>query len=202
MSTVGVSLGLPFRPGRFRGLRDRETMVAEVTWLGQHPRRRSDRQDFRPRLASGFRCLGPTSSRARATISRLGSRKCPPTTWWISLTSRPPTGDSDVRVKDLVPWGQSHGRSTAHFPRRAALYDPPLVILPQTPGAKERPAQGVPFRGGPRGFLEELLRILHRGPRASQGLGSTPVSDRSQPTLDPSLPDPQLPYLARAIAPF
>lgn len=39
-----------------------------------------------------------------------------------------------ARVEDLATWGQNHGRSTAHAPRQATLYDPPLVILPQSPG--------------------------------------------------------------------
>ena len=46
----------------------------------------------------------------------------------------------DARVEDLSTWGQNHGRSTAHAPRQAALYDPPLVILPQSPGElREQP---------------------------------------------------------------
>ena len=62
-----------------------------------------------------------------------------------------PSRGFDVRVKDLMPWGQSHGRGTAHFPRRAALYDPPLVILPQTPGAT---------RDQPKAYLFEEDRVV------------------------------------------
>ena len=51
-----------------------------------------------------------------------------------------PKQEFDVRVEDLLPWGLNHGRSTAQRPRSATLYDPPLVILPQTPGAtRDRP---------------------------------------------------------------
>ena len=37
-------------------------------------------------------------------------------------------------VQKLSLWGEHHRRTTAHAPRNAALYYPPLVIVPQTPG--------------------------------------------------------------------
>ena len=64
---------------------------------------------------------------------------------------KPPARGYDVRAKDLPTWGQNHNRSTAHFPRRAALYDPPLVILPQTPGET---------RSQPKAFLFEDDRVV------------------------------------------
>ena len=45
----------------------------------------------------------------------------------------------NIEMRQLPSWGQRHRRRTAHSPRSAVLYDPPLVIVPQTPGhARER----------------------------------------------------------------
>lgn len=37
-------------------------------------------------------------------------------------------------TQKFMTWQQRHSRTTAHAPRRAALYAPPLVVVPQTPG--------------------------------------------------------------------
>lgn len=43
-------------------------------------------------------------------------------------------------VEQLRKWRDAHNRETAHAPRDPALFKPPLVIVPQTPGDKqERP---------------------------------------------------------------
>ena len=41
---------------------------------------------------------------------------------------------SGFDVQQLRIWRERHRRTTAHAPRNAALYNPPLVIVPQTPG--------------------------------------------------------------------
>ena len=64
---------------------------------------------------------------------------------------QPPAQGFNVHVKDLLTWGQNHDRTTAHFPRRAALYNPPLVILPQTPGET---------RSQPKAYLFENDRVV------------------------------------------
>lgn len=40
-------------------------------------------------------------------------------------------------VKQLRKWRNVHCRETAHAPRDAALFNPPLVIVPQTPGQSQ-----------------------------------------------------------------
>ena len=64
---------------------------------------------------------------------------------------KPPAWGFDVRVKDLLTWGENHDRRTAHFPRRSALYDPPLVILPQSPGET---------RDQPKAYIFEDDRVV------------------------------------------
>lgn len=51
-----------------------------------------------------------------------------------------------IEFGQLQSWWENHRRTTAHFPRRAALFQPPLVIIPQTPG------EG---RGQPKAYLSE-----------------------------------------------
>ena len=45
-----------------------------------------------------------------------------------------PEFGSEFDVQKLRNWRERHCRTTAHAPRNAALYNPPLVIVPQTPG--------------------------------------------------------------------
>ena len=46
----------------------------------------------------------------------------------------------EIDLQRLISWQESHCRTTAKRPRDAALYDPPLVIVPQTPGqTRDRP---------------------------------------------------------------
>lgn len=45
-----------------------------------------------------------------------------------------------IEVQQLKSWQDHHHRTTAHAPRDADLYKPPLVIVPQTPGqTRDRP---------------------------------------------------------------
>ena len=47
---------------------------------------------------------------------------------------------SEIDVRKLQLWRERHQRTSAHAPRSAALYYPPLVIVPQTPGhTRDRP---------------------------------------------------------------
>ena len=41
-----------------------------------------------------------------------------------------------MQVDSLKTWQERHDRTTAHAPRDPTLYNPPLVIVPQTPGNK------------------------------------------------------------------
>lgn len=45
-----------------------------------------------------------------------------------------PAFRTGIDVRKLRRWRERHQRTTAHAPRNAALYRPPLVIVPQTPG--------------------------------------------------------------------
>lgn len=45
-----------------------------------------------------------------------------------------PAFRSGIDVRKLRRWRERHQHTTAHAPRNAALYRPPLVIVPQTPG--------------------------------------------------------------------
>ena len=52
----------------------------------------------------------------------------------------PPTHGFEIDLSLLESWGDHFARDTANFPRDASLYEPPLVIVPQTPGeTRERP---------------------------------------------------------------
>jgi len=57
-----------------------------------------------------------------------------------------PSGFS-FRHHDLQTFAKTHGARTAHRPRRMELYEPPVVIVPQAPGADP---------SGPRAWLSEL----------------------------------------------
>lgn len=76
----------------------------------------------------------------------------------------------NVRVTDLVPWEQSHGRSTAHSPRRSALYAPPLVILPQTPGATRDQPKAYLFEEEPVAFSKSFYGYSTAGHEHPKGL--------------------------------
>ena len=52
----------------------------------------------------------------------------------------PPAHGFEIDLSLLESWGDRYERYTANFPRVASLYEPPLVIVPQTPGeTRERP---------------------------------------------------------------
>ena len=57
-----------------------------------------------------------------------------------------PEDGFELNLQQLVNWREHHGRRTASFPRDAGLYEPPLVIVPQTPGQT---------RDGPKAYLSE-----------------------------------------------
>ena len=51
-----------------------------------------------------------------------------------------PADGFEIDFTSLESWGDHYGRDTANFPRGASLYEPPLVIVPQTPGeTRDRP---------------------------------------------------------------
>ena len=51
-----------------------------------------------------------------------------------------PENGFDIVFRGLQNWREKHRRTTAHLPRDPALYAPPLVIVPQTPGeTRDRP---------------------------------------------------------------
>lgn len=50
----------------------------------------------------------------------------------------PPAEGFSVRFDGLATYFQKHGRQSAHMPRREALYQPPLVIVPKAPGEDPR----------------------------------------------------------------
>ena len=50
---------------------------------------------------------------------------------------KPPQLGVEFDVERLKTWRDVHRRETAHAPRKAHLYEPPLVIVPQTPGEKQ-----------------------------------------------------------------
>ncbi|MCY4383625.1 MAG: N-6 DNA methylase [Nitrospinae bacterium] len=84
-----------------------------------------------------------------------------------------------IELQQLNSWQEHHHRMTAHAPRDAGLYNPPLVIVPQTPGqTRERPkaylsekhaiAFSKSFYGystaghdNPKGLAQLLYLILH-----------------------------------------
>ncbi len=46
----------------------------------------------------------------------------------------------EIELQQLMSWREHHRRTTAHAPRDAVLYNPPLVIVPQAPGqTRDRP---------------------------------------------------------------
>ena len=52
----------------------------------------------------------------------------------------PPAHGFEIDISLLESWGDHYGRDTANRPRDASLYEPPLVIVPQTPGeTRDRP---------------------------------------------------------------
>ena len=51
-----------------------------------------------------------------------------------------------IELQQLNSWRKRHRRTTAHAPRDAVLYNPPLVIVPQTPGQT---------RDSPKAYLSE-----------------------------------------------
>ena len=51
-----------------------------------------------------------------------------------------------IELQQLKSWREHHQRTTAHAPREAVLYKPPLVIVPQTPGQR---------RDRPKAYLSE-----------------------------------------------
>ena len=84
-----------------------------------------------------------------------------------------------IELQQLKSWREHHRRTTAHAPRDAALYNPPLVIVPQTPGqTRDRPkaylsekhavAFSKSFYGystsghdNPKGLAQLLYLVLH-----------------------------------------
>ena len=76
----------------------------------------------------------------------------------------------DVRVKDLIPWGLKHQRTTAQRPRAAALYYPPLVILPQTPGATREKPKAYLFEDTAVAFSQSFYGYSTAGHENSKGL--------------------------------
>ena len=76
----------------------------------------------------------------------------------------------DVRVKDLTPWGLKHRRTTAQRPRAAALYDPPLVILPQTPRATREKPKAYLFEDNRVAFSQSFYGYSTAGHENPKGL--------------------------------
>ena len=90
-----------------------------------------------------------------------------------------PEFGSQIDVRKLRLWRDSHRRTTAHAPRSPALYCPPLVVVPQTPGpSRERSkaylsenhalAFSKSFYGyssaqhdNPKGLAQLLYLVLH-----------------------------------------
>ena len=83
---------------------------------------------------------------------------------------KPPARGFHVRAKDLLTWGQNHDRRTAHFPRRSALYDPPLVILPQTPGETTSQPKAYLFEDDQVVFSKSFYGYSTAGHEYSKGL--------------------------------
>ena len=81
-----------------------------------------------------------------------------------------PSRGFHVPVKELVPWGMRHGRSTAQRPRSAALYNPPLVILPQTPGAAREKPKAYLFEVNPVTFSQSFYGYSTAGHENPRGL--------------------------------
>lgn len=63
---------------------------------------------------------------------------------WQLLDLEPPESGFRVEYDRLREWRHKHDRSTAHFPRSKRLYQPPMLIVPQSPG--ERRSQPKSFR--------------------------------------------------------
>ena len=76
----------------------------------------------------------------------------------------------DIQVKNLTPWGQSHGRNTAHSPRPPSLYSPPLVILAQTPGARRDLPKAYLFEDQPVAFSKSFYGYSTAGHDHAKGL--------------------------------
>lgn len=57
-----------------------------------------------------------------------------------------PTGDFSINFDDLVTYQERYGVSAAHMPRRERLFQPPLVIVPQSPGDDDE---------APRAYISE-----------------------------------------------
>lgn len=51
----------------------------------------------------------------------------------LSVFERPESGFG-LDYSKFVTFQEKHGTKTAHMPRREALYEPPLVIIPKSPG--------------------------------------------------------------------
>ena len=101
-----------------------------------------------------------------------------------------PEDGYEINLQELVSWREHHGRETANFPRDAGLYNPPLVIVPQTPGqTRDRPKAYLSEEHAVC-FFQELLWVFDGRPRQSKGSGSTPIFDCSQSTMASSLSHP------------
>lgn len=81
-----------------------------------------------------------------------------------------PSRGFDVPVKDLVAWGQNHGRKKAHRPRSADLFAPPLVILPQSPGETRDKPKAYLFEKEHVAFSNSFYGYSTAGHEHSKGL--------------------------------
>lgn len=81
-----------------------------------------------------------------------------------------PSRGFHVPAGSLVPWRLRHGRSTAQRPRSAALYDPPLVILPQTPRAGRENPKAYLYEDNPVAFSQSFYGYSTAGHENPKGL--------------------------------
>jgi hypothetical protein len=82
----------------------------------------------------------------------------------------PSKGRFGIEFHQLQSWRKNHDRVTAHAPRDAALYEPPLVIIPQTPGASRDRPKAYLSAGRRVAFSQSFYGYSTAGHRDAKGL--------------------------------
>ena len=82
-----------------------------------------------------------------------------------------PSGEFPISFDDLVTYQERYGVSTAHRPRTERLYQPPLVIMPQSPGDDDTAPRAY-LSDGPLAFSQSYYGYSCDGHPEAETLAS------------------------------